>query len=169
MKKALKYSGIVALLLAVVAFILMLVTPAIIEQITDSTQHNISGAWAIFGGTEKGLLVDTQWKPSVLALIGWILGLVGMLILCLGVILPLLKVKALEKFAGLLNLIAVGCLIVAGIFCFIVVPTFYAANELDVPNYAAIGAGWVIAGIVYILAGACAIAPAAADLIGKKK
>jgi hypothetical protein len=168
MKKALKYSGIVALLLAIVAFILMMVTNAII-QTSGSLQVVTAGTTAIFGKTEHGALVDVVYKPSVLALIGWILALVGMLILCLGVVLPLLKVKALDKFAGLLNLIAVACLVVAGVFCFLVVPTYFAANDADVPSNAAIGAGWVIAGIVYILAGCCAIAPAAADFLGKKK
>ena len=169
MKKALKYSGIVALLLAIVAFVLMMATNAVVQS-SGSVQVVTAGTTAIFGKTESTILGDVVTKPSVLALIGWILALVGMLILCLGVVLPLLKVKALEKFAGLLNLVAVVCLVVAGVFCFLVVPTFFAANGYDsVPDNAAIGAGWVIAGIVNILAGALAIAPAAADFLGKKK
>ena len=81
----------------------------------------------------------------------WIFILVGLVIVLLGIILPLLKVHALEKFAGLLNLVAVLLFVVAGVFMFIVVPTFYAANNLDVPSNAAIGAGWVIGGILSIV------------------
>ena len=52
---------------------------------------------------------------------------------------------------------------------FLVVPTFYAANEWDVGDKTQIGAGWVIGGIVAIAAGAFAILPAAAAFFGKKK
>jgi hypothetical protein len=55
---------------------------------------------------------------------------------------------------------------------FLVVPTFYGANGVepkDIPDGAAIGAGWVIGGIVAIVAGAFAILPAAAAFFGKKK
>jgi hypothetical protein len=51
---------------------------------------------------------------------------------------------------------------------FIVVPTFYAANNADVPNNAAIGIGWVIGGILAIAGGVFAILPAAADFLAKK-
>ena len=54
---------------------------------------------------------------------------------------------------------------------FITTPVFFTANGFDsVPNKCALGAGWVIAGILAILAGLVAIAPAAvAFLDGKKK
>ena len=168
MKKFLKFSGLIALLLGVVAFILMMATNAVVVK-SGNVQVVYAGTTAIFGKTESTLLGDVVTKPSVLALIGWILALVALLIVIAGVVLPLLKVKALDKVAGLLNLIAVCALVLAGVFCFLVVPTFYAANETNVPDNAAIGAGWVIAGILYILAGLCAIAPAAANFMGKKK
>ena len=76
---------------------------------------------------------------------------------------------ALEKFAGILNLVALACFVVGGIFMFLVVPTFYAANEWDMNDSVKIGAGWVIGGIVAIVAGAFAILPAAAAFFGKKK
>ena len=167
MKKALKYAGICSLLLAVVAFVLMMATPAI-NYVVLGTSTSVSGTLAIFG--EKKLVLGTEvvTNPSPLALIGWILLVVALVIILLGVLLPLLKVKAFTKFAGLLNLIAVICLVVAGIFVFIVVPTYFAANEMEVPSSAAIGAGWVIAGILSIVSGAVAICPAVADFISKK-
>ena len=91
-----------------------------------------------------------------------------------GFILPLLKVKALDKFAGILNLIAVCALVTAGILLFFSVPVFYQANKdgaIGVYNQDVyhLGAGWIIGAILSIVAGAIAILPTAMDFIGKKK
>ena len=170
MKKLLQFSGLISLVLAIVAFILMMATNAVIQG-SGNLQVVTAGTTAIFGKTENiigGL--NSVTKASPLALIGWILMIVGMIIVCLGVVLPLLKINALEKFSGILDIVALACFVVAGIFMFIVVPNLWAANEWgDVPDNAAIGAGWVIGGILAIVAGAFAILPAAAAFIGKKK
>ena len=169
MKKVLQFAGLISLVLGVVAFILMMATPAVIQPLVGDTQTVYAGTTAIFGKTESTILGDVVTKPSVLALIGWILMLVAMIIVALGVILPLFKVKALEKFSGILDIVALACFVVGGIFMFLVVPTFYAANEWDVGDKTQIGAGWVIGGIIAIAAGAFAILPAAAAFFGKKK
>lgn len=169
MKKVLQFAGLISLVLGVVAFILMMATPAVIQPLVGDTQTVYAGTTAIFGKTESTILGDVVTKPSVLALIGWILILVAMIIVALGVILPLFKVKALEKFSGILDIVALACFVVGGIFMFLVVPTFYAANEWDVADNTQIGAGWVIGGIIAIIAGAFAILPAAAAFFGKKK
>ena len=169
MKKVLQFAGLISLVLGVVAFILMMATPAVIQPLVGDTQTVYAGTTAIFGKTESTILGDVVTKPSVLALIGWILLLVAMIIVALGVILPLFKVKALEKFSGILDIVALACFVVGGIFMFLVVPTFYAANEWDVGDKTQIGAGWVIGGIIAIAAGAFAILPAAAAFFGKKK
>ena len=169
MKKVLQFAGLISLVLGVVAFILMMATPAVIQPLVGDTQTVYAGTTAIFGKTESTILGDVVTKPSVLALIGWILLLIGMIIVALGVILPLFKVKALEKFSGILDIVALACFVVGGIFMFLVVPTFYAANEWDVGDKTQIGAGWVIGGIIAIAAGAFAILPAAAAFFGKKK
>ncbi len=172
MKNVLKYSGLISLVLVAVAFILMMASPAVVYK-SGSTTVDFAGTLAIFGGkidaAQMLVLGASEAKPSVLALIAWILILVGMIIVLLGVILPLLKVNALEKFAGLLNLIAVVCFILGGVFMFIVVPTFFGAVDRSVPDGTSIGAGWVIGGILAIAGGAFAILPAAMDFISKKK
>lgn len=174
MKKVLQFAGLISLALAVVSFILMMATPGVIVT-NGNNQYNYPGTTVIFGSDEPFDLVNAvlgsgTTKPSALALIGWILLLIGLLIVLAGVVLPLLKVNALEKFAGILSLAALVCFVLAGIFMFLVVPTFYNANGVDnVPNNAAIGAGWVIGGILAIAAGAFAILPAAAAFLGKKK
>lgn len=172
MKNVLKYSGLISLVLVAVAFILMMASPAVVYK-SGSTTVSFAGTLAIFGGEldlgQAAVMVVSEAKPSVLALIAWILILIGMIIVLLGVILPLLKVNALEKFAGLLNLIAVVCFVLGGIFMFIVVPTFFGAVDRSVPDGTSIGAGWVIGGILAIAGGAFAILPAAMDFISKKK
>ncbi|MBQ2471951.1 MAG: hypothetical protein II508_05080, partial [Acholeplasmatales bacterium] len=166
-----KYSGFISLVLVVVAFILMMATNAIVVSI-GNVQTVTKGTVAIFGETRSTSTligdVTSKTNPSVLALLARIFLVAGLVIVLLGIVLPLLKVHALEKFAGVLNLVAVLLFVVAGVFMFIVVPTIYAANNLDVPGNAAIGAGWVIGGILAIVGGAFAILPAAADFLGKK-
>lgn len=176
MKKFLKFSGFVAAVLGIVAFILVMAAPALIVKNSLGTA-SFDGIVAIFGKKEGLTAADALYLTNSdgvivlapLALIGWILLLSALLIVLIGIILPLLKVHALDKIAGVLNLIAVGAFIVAGIFFFTVVGNLFAANGRDIANGAAIGAGWVIAGILAILAGVCAILPAAVDFIGKKK
>ena len=171
MKKFLKYSGICAAILALVAFILMLATPAILYDGQDVVAQ---GTTVIFGKTTTTNAIITTVKSHTdlawSALLAWIFVMVSLIILLCGVILPALKVKALEKFAGLLNLCAVVLLVVAGIFMFITTPVFFAANGVDsVPDKCALGAGWIIGGILALAAGIVAILPAVADFLGKKK
>ena len=165
MKTFLKFSGIFALIVAVVAFILVMATPAISIHVIGNTYTNIAGTSVIFGESALGIQV---WNPSPLSLIAWILLIVALLLLVFGALLPFLKVKSLNKFAGLLNIIAVVSLVVAGIFIFITVPAFYGAQGSDVNANAALSAGWVIEGILSIAAGVLAVAPAFADFISKK-
>ena len=115
MKKALKFSGLAALVFALVAFILLMASHSVVYA--DNTANWYSGISAVFGngtaqvdimGWSKSGAVDA--KLAWPALIGWILVLVAMIILLAGVVLPLLKIKALDKFAGVLNLVAVASL-----------------------------------------------------------
>ena len=180
MKKFLQFAGIISLALAAVGFILMMATPAVVgtTKILGSTSTtNLNGINAIFGKGADLSAAEILWFAnsdgkiilSVTSLIGWILLLAGLVIVCLGIVLPLLKINALQKFAGLLNLIAVCAFVLAGVFMFLVVATVYGANGRDVADGAAIGAGWVIGGILAIAAGVIAILPAAADFMAKGK
>ena len=170
MKKFLQFSGIIAAVLAIVAFILLMATPAAMS----GDEIVAKGTTMLFGKKESatilGITFTGETKLAWSALLAWIFVIVALVILLLGIILPLLKVTALQKFAGVLNLIAVVLLVVAGIFVFISLAVFCSANGLDsVPEKWVLSAGWVIAGILAIVAGAIAILPAAMDLIGKKK
>ncbi len=183
MKKFLKFAGLVSLCLAALAFIFMMAGHALEYSVKGSLvnasgwysgvavifgkgPYELSGSIAGIGGTGNGTF---EGNPAWSALLAWIFALAAMIILLLGVILPLLKVKALEKFAGLLNLIAVGLLVVGGIFMFVTLPAFAGANEWNSQDNWGLNPLWIIAGILYIVAGAVAILPTAADFLGKKK
>ncbi len=164
MKKVLKFSGIAAFVFALVAFILMLSCPSV----TASGKYtgisgDFSGVQGIFGGNG----VNATWS----AIIAFVLIIAAMIIILAGIILPILKIHALDKVAGVLNLIAVIALVVAGIFLFIEVPCFKGANDIgDTGSLAlGLGAGWVIAGILSIIGGVVAILPAVFDFLGKGK
>lgn len=167
MKKVLPFTGLIAVVLAIIAMVLMLATNGVIVT-NGNVQVNYAGTTVIFGKTESTVLGDVVTKPSVLALIGWILLLVGILAGCVSVLGGLLKIKPLQKLSGLLILVAAGCFLVAGIFMFLVVPTFFGANDADVPNNAAIGAGWVIGAILAIVGAGLAVLPPVLGLLGKK-
>ena len=170
MKTFLKFSGLISLVAAVVGFILMLATQSVVIT-SGNTTYFFTGPETMFGVTKQafGGILEVTYKAAPLALIAFILVIVALLILLAGFVLPMLKVNVLDKFAGVLNLAALVCLVLAGIFMFCVVPSFYGANEMDIPNNAAVGAGWVIGGILYIAAGAIAICPAVVDFLGKGK
>lgn len=78
------------------------------------------------------------------------------------------KIKALEKFGGLIALIAGGLLLVAGIFIFFTLPAFASANEWGNTNNYALGGGWVVAAILAILGGVASACPAVLALVEKK-
>lgn len=175
MKTFLKYSGILAAVIAIVGFILMMTTPAFFIQSGDETYY-LTGAQALFGEEVTGSLggfitlnaghINAVWSATL----GWILAIVGILALICGVILPLLK---LEKFAALVNIIALAALLLAGVFVFVSQPctfTLKGASEASefYKDYA-LNATWVIAGILYLVAGGLAILPTAMDIFGGKK
>ncbi len=167
MKKVLKFSGIAALLLAIVAFILMLSTSSV--SVTGSAfGYSKTGTYSGIEGTFGSDGITATWS----AIVAFVLILAAMIILIAGIILPILKIHALDKVAGILNLVAVIALVVAGIFLFIEVPCFRSANGIttDITGISyGLGAGWVIAGILSIIGGIVAILPAVFDFLGKGK
>ena len=183
MKKFLQFAGLISLVLAAVAFIFMMAGHALEYSVSGSIGSasswysgtavifgkgpaEVSGSILGFGGTSSGTF---EGKLAWSALLAWIFAIVAMAILLLGVLLPLLKVKALQKFAGLLNLIAVGLLVVGGIFMFVTLPAFAAANEWSSTDNWSLNPLWVIGGVLLIVAGVIAILPTAADFLAKGK
>ena len=170
MKTFLKYSGFLAAVIAVVGFILMMTTPAFAYFPKDSDPLYITSTQALFGEDTFALGLKTGHINAVWsATLGWILAIVGVVALICGVILPLLK---LEKFAGLVNLIALCALVIGGVFVFISQPCTWTPSISNEPTNAysnyGLNATWIIAAILYIAAGAIAILPAAMDLFGGK-
>ena len=160
MKKVLKFSGLAALVLALVAFILLMATHSVVN--TENSGTWFSGISAVFGGGTAALAgfeSDSDSKLAWVALLAWIFILVAMLIIIAGIVLPLLKIHALDKVAGILNLVSVCLLVVAGVLVFFTVPAFASSNEWSSTDYWSLGGGFITAGILSILAGAVAICP----------
>lgn len=178
MKKYLKFSGICAAVLAAIAFILMMATPAlkyIVTILGSTTTTNLGGSEAIFGNANPTLAQvvfvnsDSVIPASWNAIIAWILVMAAMAVLVIGFVFPLLKIKALDRFAGVLNLCAVGALVVAGIFMLIEKKTFLGLIGVSDGSYYHLGAGWIIGAIMAFLAAIVAVIPACADFLSKGK
>lgn len=171
MKTFLKYSGIIAVVVAIVGFILMMATPAFAYFPNNGDPLYLTSTEALFGA-DTFLVVKTGHTNAVWsAVLAWILAMVGMLALICGIILPLIKK---EKFAGILNFVALFALVIAGVFIFISQPCTWTpalenAEAQAVNKDYVLNATWIIAAILYIAAGALAILPAAMNLFGGKK
>ncbi len=162
MKAFLKFAGLIAAVLALVAFILMLASNALVIEVFGNEQF-VAGTKAIFG--ESGLV---DYAPAATALIAFILVIVAILILVLNFVMPLLKVKGFEKVGKILNFVAIGALVVAGILLFFTKAAFSGANDGAFDDYN-LTAGYVIAAILLLLGGIVAFLPTAFALTSKKK
>ena len=161
MKSLVKFSGLCAAVLALVTFILMLATPAITgSNIGGFGNGEVAGTLAIFGNENYTL----AWS----GLLAWIFVLVAMLALCAVSVLPLLGIKALEKFENLILCVSAGLLLVGAIFMFVVVPAFWGANSSVLNVTGNVGAGWIVGAILDIIAACGAALKPASGLLGKK-
>ena len=135
MKNVRKYGLYCAVVLALIAFILLLATPALIAS-SEYLVLTVKGTAAIFGANGG--------SPIGVALAAWILLLIGLLCgICLAV-LPFIKSVKLSKNAFAL----LGCL-VAVVFLVVGILVFCIAADKE-PFW--IGGGWGTAGILLILA-----------------
>lgn len=174
MKKVLKFAPLCALLLTIVAFILLFATKSIVYA-NGNLQGWYDGPCALFGNGQSlaawgGISVAGKFegKAAWNAILAFIFILVGLLALIVSSIMVFVKIKALEKFGGLIALIAGGLLLVAGIFIFFTLPAFAGANEWGNTNNYALGGGWVVAAILAILGGVASACPAVLALVEKK-
>lgn len=173
MKKLLRFAPLCALLLAIVAFILMMAGDAIVHdyELLGKVHDFYGGTVVLFGNGNacvasiKGTIEDAKaaWN-AVLAFIFLIIALVALIVSSLMVF---VKIKALEKFGGIIALAAGGLLLVAGIFLFFTVPAFAAANDWNLDKYG-LGAAWVVSAILAIVAGIVSALPAVLAIVEKK-
>lgn len=122
---------------------------------------SISGTVGTFGDSDG---IAAIWS----AIIAFVLLIISFVIFVAGAVLPFLKVSALDKVSGILNLVAVVSSIVAGIFLFLEVPCFAGANGIGTDGMS-LGVGWIFAGILSILGGVVGILPAVFDFVDSKK
>ena len=162
MKTVLKFSGVIACIFALIAFIMVLACDAVRWEVTllgVTTVSYLKGTTAMFGGDHVNL------APA--ALVAFILLIVALVIILAGIILPLAKVTALDKVSGILNLIAVIALIFAGVLILCTKNSYCDANKLSNTN-SDLTVGYAFAGIFAIVAGIFAVLPTCANLASKK-
>lgn len=185
LKKLLKYAPICALVLAIAAFIFMMATHAMESSSSGgglSSSAWISGVAVIFGKGPYYSSGSANWGPisiggggvgtfegtlawnGLLAFIFFIVALVALIASAVSVF---VKINVLEKFGGIIALVAAGLLLVGGIFLFFAVPAFTSVNDMSADGWN-LGFGWVFAGILAILGGIVSACPAVLALIEKK-
>ncbi len=147
MKLIRKFGIYCACLFTVIAFVLLMATPALNKTVTnpftqETSVEGFAGTTAIFG--------NEYFEPSGIALTAWILVLVAILGIAFLIVVPF--IKALKLDPKLLGLIALGVallLVVAAILAFLPCVGYNVG--------AGVGIGWAFAGILLFLA-ACGLA-----------
>lgn len=185
MKKFLKISGILAILIAIVALVLVMLTPAL-EYVGNNSTYTVSGTTLIFGATQNISmsipllgsisLGERHINGSAFALIGFILGCVGIVALIIGTFVSFSKENGSRKASILFHLIGLGSFIVAGILMLAAQPIFSSANSFEVYGSKVeiykdfkLTFTWVLSSILIILAGVLAIFPVFKSSVKKKK
>ena len=162
MKYFLRFAGLISAALALVAFILMMASNALVYTF-GNTSTFVPGSRALFG--EATTLYD--YKPAAPALIAWILVIVAFLILIANFLLPLLKVKGYDKIGGILGFVAIAALVGAGVLLFFTQAAFSSANNDGFKDYK-LTFGYVFAAILLLASGVIAFLPTAFALTSKK-
>ncbi len=154
MKKVVKFSGIIALALSVLGFILIMATPCI----TISSDFGMSKS---FGGVKGIFGANAQWCGTL----AWIFVLISIIALIIS-LLPMLKITALEKFNNIFAIVAAVLLVIGGFILFFEASAASSNGWMDdgLPITGALasfklGAGWIISGIMFIIAGLFSILP----------
>jgi len=144
-----KWGIYLSLFLTVIAFILMMATPAFYFKF-GKHYYEESGIVAIFG--DKDFIYNPYCSPA--ALIAWIIGLLGIIVLIALIGWSFLGGEIEARYKGIVELIFAFGFVIAGILVFLVVPTYFGANgEKDVTSFYHICGGWIASALLYIFSG----------------
>ena len=151
MKQFLKFAGLIALVLNLVAFILVIATDGIVAK-SGGISTSYSNDYLFFG--KEGS------KVVVLPLLGWIF--MGLTMICLGVlvVMDLLKKDLFKSKEKIIYIVIGGLLLLSAIFVFVTIPSFVSANDIpdSIAGYYHLGGGFIAGGIMAILAaGLCGV------------
>ena len=140
-----KYGIYVATGLALLGFILLMSTPAVVSG--DNTL--VSGIKALFGADVDFLWYHGHLDPSGWGLTAWILGLLGIVGLVFFCVAPFIKAIDLDNKLYAFIALGVAVLVLASGICAFGVNCYGWSDT-------GIGGGWVVGGILLVLAGGLA-------------
>lgn len=169
MKKYLKFSGVVSIVLSIVLIVLLITSEFLIFK-DGSFKAIITGKQALFGGKEG-------FENAPTALIAWTFIAISLILLLVGFFAPMINITgSAKKIAAAVNITTTVLLVVAGVLILCSRDAFLSTNIknvavkeywvfLDAYKYSGT---WVFLGILSIITGLITIVPAVANFIEKK-
>ncbi len=159
MKNVAKYSGFIAIVFAAVAIVMMFVCKAVKYDAVLGSDQFVKGTTVLFGKKEETWFGTAEIKLAPAALIGLILLAAAIVLLILNVALTGSKKK---KSFSLFELLAAVALIVGGVLVICTKNSFLDANDIasNAKKYYDLTVAYAIAGVLAIVGGVCALAPA---------
>ena len=169
MKKYLKFSGVVSIVLSIVLLVLLITSEFLIY--TDLPFKDVfTGKQALFGGREG-------FNNAAVALVAWAFIASSLILLVVGFLAPMINLTgSANKVAAVVNFIAVGLFVVAGILILFSMDAFISANMSNtgvrefwpfLKSYGYSGA-WIFLGILSIVTGLITVVPALGNILEKK-
>lgn len=161
MKKYTKYLNLLASVLLIISFVLMLSCTGIT---VSNDKHQISGISVLFGGKKE--LLNLQIHSSPLALIGFILLIIGLVLICSFTILKIIKGES--KNANMVILCGALFAIISSIFIFLTKVSFLQANDYFEDFKLTLSGGYITAGVLTLFGGIIALVDPVLNFIDKK-
>lgn len=181
MRKIIRYSWVVALILAFISLLLLMTTPIYFYE--EASIANISGPGisiyevnlsvpgivGIFGGTVKNAYASIKIAMSGWGFLAWTLTLLSIIAYDSLIIMEIGKMDTQRKYTKFINLGAVACLFLAGVFTFFNTIHF-GSTSVEIKSiyesfYGYTCSGWIIASLLLLFAGVIGAISAAEPFI----
>lgn len=169
MKKYTKYLNLLALVLLIISLVLMLSCTGITVTLSSSTfntklQISVSGISVLFGGE-----LEVSKQPihsSSLTLIGFILLIVGLILICSFTMLKIIKGDS--KNVNMIILCGALFAIISSIFIFLTKVSFLQSNDFFEDFPLTLSGGYITAGVLTLLGGIITLVDPVLSFIDKK-
>lgn len=165
MKKYTKYLNLLASVLLIISLVLMLSCTGIIVSSIFNTKLQISGIKVLFGG-ELESFSKLQIHSAPLTLIGFILLIVGLVLICCFTILKIIKGNS--KNVNMIILCGALFAIISSIFIFLTKVSFLQSNDFFEDAPLTLSGGYITASVLTLLGGVIALVDPVLSFIDNK-